>query len=174
MPNADAMERLMKFMWIDPGETVGYAYGEVVADRRAKGDKRLKILKYGQDKAKTFIMNLPDTMPDLAVVGYETYNITAKDLQAHLGSNVPTLQVIGMIRSRAWDEQDRRASLFPRILTQAPADKRTGMAAAQLWAPNLVPIIQDALDGPHDEGHYGDALMHAIAWFHFNHDMIKP
>lgn len=159
---------MIRWHWADPGETVGWARGRVLDQPGGSPPGPMLVVDdYGQDKAKTYILEtlIPQTA-DLDLIGYESYNIRAKDLKAHLGSDVPTLQVVGMIRLAGWQEQDRRKLLFPRLTDQPPSAKSTGMAAAKLHVPELVPVIADALAGPHDDGHYGDAILHAVAWFH--------
>lgn len=166
---------MIRWHWADPGETVGWASGRVLGpeDRSGRGAKDLAMYlvvdDYGQDPAKEYVKKLLYVAPTLDLIGYESYNITQAHAQDHVGSDVPTLQVIGMIRLAAWQGQWANASGFPLIVDQPPKEKRTGMASAKLWAPDLVPVIADALAGPHDDGHYGDALLHAIAWFHLNH-----
>lgn len=158
---------MIRWEWADPGETVGWASGRVFeAGDRGRVTPKLIVDDYGQDKQKTYVMGLRERAAQLDLIGFESYHITARELQAHLGSDVPTLQVIGMIRMAAWEGQRETALPFPYIYDQPPLAKRTGMASAKLWAPDLVPIIAEALAGPHDDGHYGDALLHAIAWFH--------
>lgn len=149
----------MRFMAIDPGNTVGWATGTMDSGG-------MVIAEYGQDKSKTFLLNLVRDGHEYDYIIYEGYTIRAKDLQAHLGSQVPTLQVIGGIRLAAWLAQGRRFDGFPKLKEQPATKKRTGMAAAQIHAEALVPLIAAALSGPHDDGHYGDALLHAVAYYH--------
>lgn len=158
----------MNWLWIDPGETVGWARGTVHTDGNLE-DQGFEVQDYGQNKSKTFLLTLLENATNYDIVGYETYNITSAKLQAHLGSNVPTLQVIGGIRLAVWAAQARSGLGFPRIETQRPSQKRTGMAAAQVHVPELVPVLKAALAGEHDDGHYGDAILHAIAWYHTNY-----
>jgi hypothetical protein len=144
---------------IDPGETVGWATGIV-------RDGALEVPDYGNTKSKTFLMTLLAKAWKYDFIVYEDYRIRADKLRQHVDSNVPTIQVIGGIRLAAWSGQAHNHVNQPRIVVQQPRDKRTGAAAAQLYVPKLVPVIQDALTGPHDDGHFADALLHLIAWHH--------
>lgn len=173
----------MKWLWIDPGATVGWAKGYVSGGPTTiyvpETDElpileptKLDVEDWGQHKAKTFIMQLLETAQNYDVIGYESYAIRADKLKAHAGSNVPTLQVIGGIRAAAWQGQARNSSGFPQIVDQAPREKTTGMASSKIHLahqPEVLAVIKEALAGPHDDGHYGDALLHAVAWFHLKY-----
>jgi hypothetical protein len=166
----------MKWLWIDPGETCGWAEGTVTeaVTRYAADDSwtdrpKLTVDRYGQDKSRTFLLKLLATAGRFDVVGYERYEIRADKWHAHVGSSVPTLQVIGGIRLACWHGQDVNQAPWPQIETLQPRDKTTGIASAAVHLPDYVAIMRDALDRPHDEGHYGDALMLAVAWFHKNY-----
>jgi hypothetical protein len=122
----------MNVLWVDPGETFGWAKSSVV-------DGKLHILDYGNEAAQPFLMKLAGYARMLDLIGFETYTIRADKFEANVGGDVPTLQFIGGIRLIGWLAQRDRADGFPRI--------------------------EDALAGVHDDGHYGDALLHTMAWY---------
>lgn len=164
----------MKWLWLDPGETIGWARG-MVSDEIQDPDgtvvaaPHLFVEEWGQHKSRTFLLSLAERADNYDVVGYENYTIRADKWSAHVGTAVPTLQVIGGIRLAVWLAQIRSGTGFPQLVEQAPRDKGTGMASAKIHVPELVPVIADALSGPHDDGHYGDAILHAVRWFHINY-----
>jgi hypothetical protein len=150
----------MRALWIDPGETFGWAISTV------KG-KQLKLVDYGNEAAQPFLMRLAKTAVDFELIGFETYTVRADKFEAHAGSDVPTLQFVGGIRLAGWLAQAERKDGFPRIVDQSPNAKKKGLGVARALLRGTVDLanIEDALSGLHDDGHYGDALLHTMAWF---------
>lgn len=147
----------MKVLAIDPGERVGWAVGEVgcldVGDDPAVG-QHLSVLTHGITALKPFALKLFEAIAGYDVVVYETYRISANHVKHHIGSDVPTLQLIGMIRAAAW--------LHPavKIVGQGPAIKKT---ADKTMPADLAERIA-ALPAAHDDSHDGDALRHLWHW----------
>lgn len=164
----------MKWLWLDPGETIGWARG-IVSDEISESDgtivapAHLLVEEWGQHKSRTFLLQLVKSAKDYDLIGYENYTIRADKWSAHVGTAVPTLQVIGGIRLAVWLAQIDNGTGFPVLEEQVPRDKGTGMASAKVHVPELVPVIAEALKGKHDDGHYGDAILHAVRWFHVNY-----
>lgn len=155
---------MIKAIWIDPGENVGWATSEVPD---LGPEHRLEILDYGNALLRPFAHKLLRVAADYDLIGFETYALTGdpKKLRAQIGSTIPTLQLVGMIRQAAWEAQERRGDGFPRIVEQPNTAKTKGLGALRLWLPDYLDIVQEALDGPHDDGHFGDALLHTAAWY---------
>lgn len=154
----------MRVIWIDPGETVGWVIAQVTDE---PSGWHLDVLDYGSTKLKRFALALLDGAHKYDVIGYETYVIQPAKLAMHAGSTVPTLQLIGMIRLAFWNAQLSGKRYGAKIVEQPPLAKSKGRGAAKLHlSDELNAAIQDALEGAHDDGHHGDALLHLAAWFH--------
>lgn len=168
----------MRVIWIDPGETVGWATAEVHLAGSNPDDlycppPRLEVLDYGNTKLKRFALALLDGAHKYDVIGYEEYLIRADAFHAHAGKDCPTLQLVGMIRLAAWHAQRRPqhsgtpVGTGPKLVTQDPGKKSKGRGAAKLHlSTDIQEAIAEGLEGPHDDGHYADALLHLAAWFH--------
>jgi len=161
----------MKVLWIDPGERVGYAtaeVGKIILNDGGSEKPTLDVLTWGISSLKPFALLLLKRAQDYDVVGLETYHIRPDKLRAHAGSDVPTLQLVGMIKLACWDAQAKRTDGGPRIVEQPAARQTKGWGAANLHAsPDILDVIQEAqYDLSHDEGHHGSALLHLFSWFH--------
>jgi hypothetical protein len=149
----------MKTLWIDPGETVGWAVLEI------QPVNVLAVVDYGNTKMQRFALDLLRTAASYDIIGFEPYVIDPRKLLAHAGSDVPTLQLIGMIRLAAWAAQDSRKDGFPQIEESPRTRKTRGLGAVRIYLPEYTDVVLEALYGPHDEGHFGDALLHGAAWY---------
>lgn len=154
----------MRVLAIDPGERVGFAAGDITWD--SEGRRQLTLETYGIALLKDFAIKLAAVARDYDVIVYEEYIVQTR--VSHAGSTVPTLQLIGMIRLAAWLAAER-GEPGPQLVKHQVRQKTTGRAAAPIHLPSAVPIIEDALEQPHDEGHHGDAIMHLVAYFHNNY-----
>jgi hypothetical protein len=169
------MDRSMKALWVDPGETVGWAAFEIVdgvqtfdGGKTVVEAKLPDVLNYGNTKMQRFALELLKHAAEYDVIGFEPYTISPDKLLAHAGSDVPTLQVVGMIRLASWAAQDVRKDGFPRIV-ESPRNRKTrGLGAVRLYLPEYEDIVLEALNGPHDDGHFGDAILHGAAWYYDN------
>lgn len=164
-----AVAGAMKVLWIDPGEKVGWAHAAVknavwvgtpapeggvkISDKPAE----LKVTGHGISHLKDFALKLHEVAGDYDLIGYERYRISGAHVRRHVGSDVPTLQLIGMIRLCAWVGGVK-------IVEQDPGK----MATADKVIPVNFPDIQrrlDELPKTHDEAHDGSALRHLAYWF---------
>lgn len=163
----------LKVLAIDPGEKVGWAKGTIDTD-----DPSLVLDNYGIATMKDFCVTLADRASMYDVIVFEPYIIDAA--VRHVGSTVPTLQCVGMIRLCAWLGQ-ALARVFdepgPQLVESSRTHKPTGRAAAKIHSPQISALIEEALEldqaGRHDEAHHGDALMHLVWYFH-NHYSGRP
>lgn len=158
----------MRVLWIDPGESVGWATATLGQVAAPESPWHIGDIEWGIEKLKPFALRLLERAGDYDVIGFERYIIHGgRDLAAHLGTDVPTLQLVGMIRLAAWRAQQQRSDGSPQILWQDPSAKNKGKGAARhLFPVEIQQVIADALTGPHDEGHHGDALLHLAAWYY--------
>ena len=143
---------------IDPGEKVGWAHGEVYEDTMA-GCHLLDLTGHGITPLKDFAMKFHEVAGNYDTVVFEPYRIAAGKFKAHVGSDVPTLQLVGMIRLSCW--------LNPKVkvVSSGPGNKATGRKYAAAHLPEISTKIEAALATDHDSGHDGDALMHLANYF---------
>lgn len=152
----------MKVIWIDPGETVGW----VTANVSTIHQPSFEIEEFGMDSMQTFSLNLLHHADEYDYIGFETYTIRPDKLRAHAGSDVPTLQQVGMIRIALWEGQRLRGDGFPQIVDQDPGYKTKGQGAMKLFfTPTEIAAVKEGLAGKHDDGHYADAMLHLAAWW---------
>jgi hypothetical protein len=153
----------MRVIWIDPGETVGWATAEVTPLT-----KTLRVLDYGNTKMKRFCLALLDGARKYDIIGFETYTIRPDSFRIHVGSTVPTIQCVGAIRLAAWAAQRWfHGEPGPKIVEQDPNKQSKGRGAAKLYFDAEVQeSIHWADANKHDEGHYASALLHLAAWYH--------
>jgi len=158
----------MKVIWIDPGETVGWATAEVTLSTDYSADEpQLEVLDYGNTKMKRFCLSLLNSTEEYGVIGFETYTIRPDTFRIHVGSTVPTLQCVGAIRLAAWAHQARLIGAGPRILEQDAGKQSRGRGAAKLYfSDDVQAAISYADANKHDEGHYASALLHLASWYH--------
>ena len=134
---------------IDPGERVGYCVAEIGAS--------VEITSHGISGLKEFALKLEEVFPTYDTVVYETYRIAADKAKKHIGSDVPTLQLIGIIRHLGWRHP------HVKLVDQGPVLKRTGEKYARAHLPHVAELL-DRLPKSHDDAHDGDAVLHAVAY----------
>lgn len=146
---------MTRVLAIDPGERVGWAVADAEPwmddpDRAAT----FEVTGHGITALKPFALKLFEAILGYDVVVYETYRISANHIKHHIGSDVPTLQLIGMIRAAAW--------LHPtvKLVGQGPETKKT----ADRTMPEDLTTRIAALPAAHDDSHDGDALRHLWFW----------
>jgi hypothetical protein len=148
----------VKVLAIDPGERAGYATASVTFP--ADGGSLLEVQTHGIAFLKDMALALYHKRKDYDVIIYEDYRIAPAKLRAHQGSNVPTLQLVGMIRLCAWLNPQAK------LVCQQPAVKAT---ANKVIATNPVftDIAQRINNAPaaHDDSHDTDALRHLAHWY---------
>jgi hypothetical protein len=136
---------------IDPGERVGWAV--VTIDEQG-----MSVLRHGITGLKDFAVKLDTSFHRYDTVVYETYRIAAEKLKQHVGSDVPTLQLIGMIRLLSWRHPEVK------LVGQGPLLKNTGRKYAAVHLPAVQELL-DRLPKTHDDAHDGDAVLHAAAYY---------
>lgn len=150
---------------IDPGERVGWAHGVMYAHGEARHpdqvdpDPGCELTGHGITPLKDFAMKFHEVAGKYDTVIFEPYRIAAGKFKAHVGSDVPTLQLVGMIRLSCW--------LNPKVkvVSSGPGNKATGRKYAAAHLPEISQIIEAALATDHDSGHDGDAVMHLVNYF---------
>lgn len=149
-----------RILAIDPGERVGWARAEAYEDTMA-GCHLLDLEGHGITPLKDFAVKLYEVAGTYDTIIYEPYRIAGdkRRLYAHIGSDVPTLQLIGMIRLCGW--------LNPsiKLVSSGTGRKSAGRKYAAAELPEISEKIEAALATDHDSGHDGDALMHLAAYF---------
>lgn len=144
-----------RILVIDPGERVGYCAAQII---EPKGQApRLDVESHGISGLKEFALKLEEALGFYETVVVETYRISAAKAKQHIGSDVPTLQLIGMIRHIAWRHP------HVKLVFQGPNLKKTGEKFARAHLPQAAEIL-DRIPKSHDDGHDGDAVMHAAAY----------
>lgn len=138
----------MRVLAIDPGERVGWARGIVSPDS-------LLIEDHGISGLKPFAVKLHEVIADYDAVIYETFRLTPKGARTSIGSDLPTLQLVGMIRCAAWLNPEVK------LIAQDPAIKKTADKTAKDEALRLI----EAEPGTHDDAHDIDAVRHLSYWF---------
>lgn len=141
---------------IDPGERIGWAVG-VITDGQYKPDL-LDVTGHGIMESKDFLLALNKSIDKYDTVIVETWRLQPGYQDKFVGSDFPTVQVIGAIRFLSW--------LYPRIkiVWQNPAKKGTG----KIYAKHHLPLVADLLDRlpkSHDDAHDGDAIEHLVAYY---------
>lgn len=145
---------------IDPGEKVGWATAEANADG-------LTVLEYGISTLKEFALAFATSQTDYEYVIYEEYRVQGgARARANIGSTVPTLQLVGMIRLSCWCKQIKHDDGHPYIISQTPGDMHKGAGVApEIVDREMLQTIHAAMSGPHDDGHHGSALLHLCCWY---------
>lgn len=148
---------------IDPGERIGWCHGEIEycgQDGIGQPKSKLSVTGHGINTAMAFMDKFAETVAGYDRVIYEIYRIQPGKERQHIGSEVPTLQFIGMIRiicRLAGVKCDR----------QTLTHRDTGFKRAPKWCPQIQEIIE-RLPKSHDDAHDGDALAH-LAYYYTQH-----
>lgn len=154
------MERILA---IDPGESVGWCHG--VIENKARRDSppedwQLEVTGHGITPLMDFAVKFAEVAGNYDKVIYEIYRIQPGKERQHIGSEVPTLQFIGMVRILG------RLSGVP-LVRQTTTHRDTGYKRAPEWCPQIQEIIE-RLPKSHDDAHDGDALAH-LAYYYTQH-----
>lgn len=140
---------------IDPGERIGWCHA--VLDREASPG--VLVTGHGITPAWDFLKKLGEVIGNYDTVVYETYRIYAHLAKQHIGSDVPTAQVVGVIRYLAM--------LNPQVklVSQGASVQKNGLKVA----PPQIQEILERLPKAHDEAHDGSALAHLSHywWTHY-------
>lgn len=153
------MERVLA---IDPGERVGWCHAEIDyrgKDGIAQPKYKLNVTGHGITELMPFAVKLAEVIGNYDKVIYEVYKISGEKgkLREHIGSEVPTLQFIGMVRILA------RLSGVPTV-RQTLTHRETGFKRAAEWCPQVQEIL-DRMPKTHDDAHDGDALAHLAYYY---------
>lgn len=148
----------MRVLAIDPGERVGWARG-VITGPTQDGTMDLVIEDHGIAGLRDFAVKLREVFGTYDVVVFEEYRISAepRKLKAHIGSDVPTLQLIGMIRAESWHHPNVK------LVKQSPSKKATALKVIPKAYPDIAERLAK-LPQTHDDAHDGDALLHLAYW----------
>lgn len=134
MENVNTGENTPSYLAFDPGAATGVCRFDHTGD-----EVELKILR-GLDALADYL----EECKPASVVIYESYIVFQKKANAHIGSNLPTAQAIGMIKAKArkWG-----ATIIPQPSSILPI--------AQMWSGVKLP-------SNHKESHDIAAFNHGV------------
>lgn len=146
----------MKVIAIDPGERVGWATAEAVFDPALGEDRRgLFLTNHGISLLKPFAMKLADVIENYDVIVYEKFVLFSGERgRSQVGGEIPTAQLVGMIRLLAW-QHDKK------LVSQSVQVKKTADKTAQ-------GVFKELIEGEvktHDDAHDIDAIRHLWYWY---------
>ena len=134
---------------IDPGERVGWATAV------AHPNSGLELTNHGISQLKPFALKLGKSIDKYDVVIYEKYVLFGGERGlAQIGGEIPTAQLVGMIRLLAW-QHDKK------LVGQAPKIKKTADKTAQGVWKELI----ESESKTHDDAHDIDAIRHLWYWY---------
>lgn len=141
---------------IDPGEKVGWATAEYVADPALGADRNgLFLVNHGISPLKPFALKLGEVIDKYDVVIYEKFILFSGERgRSQVGGEIPTAQLVGMIRLLAWQHDKRLVSQGVRV-------KKTADKTAQGVFKELIESEQKT----HDDAHDIDAIRHLWYWY---------
>lgn len=157
----------MKVLAIDPGERVGYATAtiEPPADPQALSNEMvLKLETHGISAMKDFALAMFKSIVlerKYDAVVFETFRINPKKAKTFIGNDMPTIQLIGMIRLCCWVVTLLHPDQPVQLVSQGPSAK-TSARMSLIHEPDGVirQKVAAAEALKHDDGHDGDALLH--------------
>lgn len=145
---ASAKDAKLNVIAIDPGERVGWCTAEYTPGSGAV------LKKHGISSLKQFALTFEQRCELYDVVIYEKFVLFKGDRgRAQEGSEMPTSQLIGMIRLTAWVNDKK-------LVSQAPIKKKTADKVATGEFKKLI----DGETGAHDDNHDIDAVRHLAYW----------
>jgi hypothetical protein len=153
----------MKVLAIDPGERVGWAHGVIGSDGHPGANyddppvMRLEVTGHGITALKSFALKLGQVFADYDVVVYERWALAGGLAKEQVGSEMPTSQLIGIIRYLSW--------IHPGVkcIGQWPAERDKEMKT--LPPDHDLRRRIDDLPARHDDSHDRDALLHLWRFF---------
>lgn len=146
-----------KVIAIDPGERVGWATAEYVAPSPELGADRegLFLVNHGISLLKPFALKLAEVIPNYDIVIYEKFVLYAGEKgRSQVGSEIPTAQLVGMIRLLAWLNDKK-------LVSQGATVKKTADKTAQGVFKELI----ESESKTHDDAHDIDAIRHVWYWY---------
>ena len=164
----------MRVLAIDPGDRVGWAVADVVPSEGESrpgrpplpGPQVLTVVDHGITSLKEFAQQMDEEVRrgDYDAVIFENFRITPKKAHTFIGSDIPTLQLIGMIRLACWQSRTK-------IVEQTPGDKTSARLSLTSKKPGVAEQAADInqrlakMPKKHDDAHDGDALLHLWNWY---------
>ena len=140
----------MRALALDPGEKVGWARCEVTATGR------VSRLVHGITPLKDMAIALAKSFGKYDVVVVETWRLSAVHARKMVGSSLPTVQFVGMVRLLGWLHPDVK------VVWQDPGTKESARKSMRVLKPEWYEIIDQG--GAHDDTHDYDAIMHLWHW----------
>lgn len=140
----------MKVLAIDPGEKVGWCR----FDADTKG--RVKNLKYGISGLKEMALRIAKVYDSYDVVVMENWRLSAVHAKSMYGSELPTVQFIGMVQLLAWQNPKVK------LVKQSPSVMSTAKRTMKKLKPSWYEIVSEPI--AHDAGHHQSAILHGWHW----------
>ena len=144
----------MRLLTIDPGELVGWAVGAAHPDEP-------ELIRHGITPLKEFATTLYQRFDAYDVVVYETYRlIRARNRE---GSEMPTSQLIGMIRLLGWVHPEVT------VVRQTPNNKNSINKVIAASDHQDFKALVEGESGTHDDAHDIDAIRHLYYYWWKQH-----
>lgn len=151
----------MKVLVIDPGERVGWAIGEIAPDGTGGV---LKVLDHGIEFYHEFerdFLRARVEAGEFDLVIFERFRIRADKAKDFIGSEMPTIQLVGAIKYACRMSGTKWVSQGPKAMTDA---------RISLKNPGGKDILRrlSKLPKSHDDAHDGSALLHLWTYYFIN------
>ncbi len=119
-----------------------------------KSGSDLTLVNHGISQLQPFAIKLYKSIVNYDVVIYEKYVLFGGERGlAQVGGEIPTAQLVGMIRLLAWVNDKK-------LVSQAPAIKKTADKTAEGEFKSLI----EGESATHDDAHDIDAIRHLWYW----------
>ena len=118
----------------------------------------LKVESHGIAHLRDFALKLHERINDYDVIVYESFRIYPAAAKHLIGSDVPTAQLVGMIRLLGWLSGTE-------LVSQGANRKKVAEQTAPDWLLREI----EKLPKTHDEAHDGDALLHLWQYYFAEH-----
>lgn len=137
-----------KVLAIDPGESVGWAWGHLDADS-------FRIAEQGVHQLKDFAVKLGTSIADYDTVVYESWRLYPGMAKRMVGNDMQPSQLVGIIRYLGW------INPHVKMVTQGAAIKTTALKTM----PDEVSARFERSTQQHDK----DAVMHLWHYYWLNY-----
>lgn len=139
----------MATSWVsfDPGKTTGMTFW--IKNKETEEPQCILVNQFNEEELDDFLEDIggnPLKQPDVMIV--EEYRIFGQKKNAHVGSKVETIQVIGQLKAFA-----RKHKIE---IVEQPANI---LVIAQLWSGKKMP-------SDHSKSHWVSAYLHAYYYLH--------
>jgi hypothetical protein len=148
----------VRVLALDPGERVGWANFDC-----DPVSGKVTNLKHGISPLKDMALRVAEKAGSYDVIVMEDYRISAAKVNLHIGSGVPTIQFVGMVRMACWQHPKTK------LVVQSNRVKTTAAKTMRKLKPSWYEIIDETV--AHDDGHDQDAIMHG--WYYVWSNYIK-